>query len=1509
MARFRQAIDHRASNRRGNRSPIAPLMRLSVRKTHLGAGSPARRAAEHFARGDRWDAVAHGALRNFRLLLDADAVLIWRHDPDRGLRVVCEAARSGEPSRSAAQLPVQSPLLSIVTHRPITVITAQTRSLSPFLYNGLQALQIQAFVAIPIAPNHQHWGWLMVVQSPESPPLSPVASEELYALAVQLAIGLRLAQLDPSITEPAWPMIAPRSIAPSAVPVAHPPPSNRQQDCAQVYQALKAAEIRFLEMFRINPSPSLILDFEGTIIEANAAFARLSGYPSAEIQGRSLKSLHHLIPDREYQQVRSTVRAGRCYRAAEINLRDLNGHRKLVQLVASGIELDGQTYLVLAMQDLGDFHRREPILRALVEVTTCTGQAFFNTCVRLLAEALGVRYVLLNSTMEHRSDRANVLAWWNQSNWGINFSYTVTRTPCAIVFSGQIHTCLHNVRAKFPNDPDLENLQAESYIGVPLRDSQGRTIGALILMHTKPLPEDPDRLMILKIFAARAAVELERQTATAAIARLNVELEARVAERAIDLANSEYMLQKMADANPNMVYLYDITQRRTLYINHAVQDILGYTPREIQAMTSAMMIQLVHPDDFDRVADHYAAVMNRADGEISEREYRMQRSDGEWRWLFERITVFARDRHGNPTQLLGNVADITPLKAVEAALRQLNEQLEQRVQERTAQLAESQRFVQQLADSTPNLLYLYDLLDRQLIYINPAVETMLGYSVAESQRFAQSSFVDLVHPDDWLALIHYSHTCATAKLGQVLEREYRLRHANGEWRTLSSRETVFSLDAQGRPQLLLGTANDITDLRRLLDVLQIRSRRDRTLAKLSQQFLNEEIGLALAAALATVVSALNLSHAWLCSRPSVTQPWALDGYWFQSEIAATCPLTINPAALLLPLQWLGDRLDYSGPIVLPPFKMLEDCEAALAQWLSHYQIGSIVVLPIHYRNDLVACFMIAMTAPTAWDANDIKWAQQIGTLMAMARARATTEEALRQAKESADLANRAKSEFLANLSHEIRTPMNSVLGFCELLQREARDAKTRSWLNVMTQSGQTLLALINDLLDLSKIEAGKLVLSAEPVKIRSLVQEVAQMFSIAAGQKGLQLVLDVAEQIPETIVFDVVRLRQILVNVVGNAIKFTERGQVTIALDEMPEESMASELLAGLDAGSRSLFWEGSPIGEAQAIAPSRTINLILTVTDTGIGIALDQQARIFEAFLQSEGQCERKYGGTGLGLAIVKRLTAMLGGSMQLQSALGAGSQFRFCFPNVPVVGATARRPVVADRSKDTSGKSFPPAARSLALEMSPLAALANSASIQTIQGINHRTADRLGIDRLGIDRLGADRVTGGARVEGGDPSARLAGYAVPISISASIPTSIPVAIPTSIRDWIANHGDPLRQTMTLRGIRGFVEQLDRWSLDCPAPCLMQWAQQANHALQQLDSASVLEILDRLDGWAIEHSDPAAIAPDPAGSGIFSTAPHESLDDRDLTFDFDPDLEAALIPQMPIRPSSPGYL
>ena len=244
---------------------------------------------------------------------------------------------------------------------------------------------------------------------------------------------------------------------------------------------------------------------------------------------------------------------------------------------------------------------------------------------------------------------------------------------------------------------------------------------------------------------------------------------------------------------------------------------------------------------------------------------------------------------------------------------------------------------------------------------------------------------------------------------------------------------------------------------------------------------------------------------------------------------------------------------------------------------------------------------------------------------------------LKAAKELADTANKAKTEFLANMSHELRTPLNGILGYAQILERsQTLSDKELDGIRIIHQCGSHLLTLINDILDLSKIEAGKLELDYEPLNLRLLINEIQQIFSQKANKKNLSLLTDIESTVPTGILFDGIRLRQILFNLVGNALKFTEQGYVKI-----------------------SVRWqETSP--------PSL---LTITVEDTGIGIAPEQQQQIFEPFVQSEASINRKYGGTGLGLSITQRLMQLLGGTIELQSQLGKGSTFTLNFPQISPV------------------------------------------------------------------------------------------------------------------------------------------------------------------------------------------------------------------------------------------------
>ncbi len=243
---------------------------------------------------------------------------------------------------------------------------------------------------------------------------------------------------------------------------------------------------------------------------------------------------------------------------------------------------------------------------------------------------------------------------------------------------------------------------------------------------------------------------------------------------------------------------------------------------------------------------------------------------------------------------------------------------------------------------------------------------------------------------------------------------------------------------------------------------------------------------------------------------------------------------------------------------------------------------------------------------------------------------------LAQAKEKAEQANMAKSEFLANMSHEIRTPLNSIIGFSDLLSKSDLEYRQISHVNSIRTSGKNLLTIINDILDLSKVEAGKIELLEEPINIKQFIDEIKQMFYLKISEKNIEFVLSTDESVPGALILDGQRLRQILINLLSNALKFTETGEIKLSV--------------------RSVAKTHS------------TVTLIFSVSDTGMGIAEDKIGEIFTAFKQASGGITKKFGGTGLGLTISQRFAGMMGGRIEVESRKGEGSIFSLVLEEVKI-------------------------------------------------------------------------------------------------------------------------------------------------------------------------------------------------------------------------------------------------
>jgi PAS domain S-box-containing protein len=453
----------------------------------------------------------------------------------------------------------------------------------------------------------------------------------------------------------------------------------------------------------------------------------------------------------------------------------------------------------------------------------------------------------------------------------------------------------------------------------------------------------------------------------------------------------------------------------------------------------------------------------------------------------------------------------------------------------------------------------------------------------------------LVHPDD-AAKVDAAARSAIRNHAPIYQVQHRVLHADGRWVWLETYGMVIERTADGKAVRMAGTHANITD--------------------------RKQTELALS-------NTLRVMHTLLETLP--------------------LPVTIRDSEGRITLAneaWLNmygvARDDVLG-------KRLEDLKNR-AHTINHLATDAQMIevrKPMSYETTIVSTagetynVLIAKTPLIAEDGTINGIASVITDISAQKRVAASLD----RARLSAEAAVHAKSIFLANMSHELRTPLNGVVGMASLLENTALDAKQRRFVRTLKSSAEALITLINDVLDLSKAEAGKLELDRTPFDLRKELEQVIGLFGARANDKAIEIAAHIARNVPPTIRGDAVRLRQVLGNLVNNAVKFTESGAVLLAVTAVPTEG--------------------------------RECVLEFSVTDTGLGIAPDEQKRIFEAFEQADGSVTRKFGGTGLGLTISRHLVELMHGIMGLESEVGRGSRFSFRIPvGVPCIELPAVAP-----------------------------------------------------------------------------------------------------------------------------------------------------------------------------------------------------------------------------------------
>jgi len=577
-------------------------------------------------------------------------------------------------------------------------------------------------------------------------------------------------------------------------------------------------------------------------------------------------------------------------------------------------------------------------------------------------------------------------------------------------------------------------------------------------------------------------------------------------------------------------------------------------------------------------------------------------------WTEWEFIALAND-NGEVTEIQGIGVDVT-----------------EQVQSKELLLSSEQQY-RLLAEHSEDIITVHSP-DAVIQYISPSVKTVLGYTPEE---VLGRNIMDFVHPEDTSRFIPTAETPSLETADSMMLR-YRMLHKNGEHIWLES--IIKPIRENGGIARLICTSRNITERKKVEAHLRRKDQLLQAVAEATHELISNKN---LEAAIGEAIFLLGIKMQ-VDTVKVYKQVWDSTGlksatrivYWDtqMNEINYT-----HEDTHVLPFAEANDIMRTIQNREIYASLVTDIPNESVREWYKGRQVKSIVLVPVftQYRLWGVVSFN-EKKEERHWTATEFSILQSFAATLAASIEQKEMEQEIVHAKEIAETASRAKSEFMANMSHELRTPMNGIIGFTDLVLTTNLQRPQREYLQNVRKSAYGLLTIINDILDFSKIEAGKLFIDHVPFKLNELVEETVDLLSVKAYEKKLEMLFWIDPQLPALFNGDATRIRQILVNLMGNAIKFTETGEIFIRVHRTTD-----------------LYYRDE----------KKYTGIAIHVQDSGIGIAEEKLGKVFESFTQADSSTTRKYGGTGLGLTISKSLAELMEGSLGARSKQGKGSVF----------------------------------------------------------------------------------------------------------------------------------------------------------------------------------------------------------------------------------------------------------